>query len=542
MSKEKRLPAPGNTSEIRFSKPHMRWLWGGFGFHNSEASMTPLMTEEFRDQRALKTFREISPSYSRVFAGYWNWTKEAMDRFADYYDATFRLAGTTLYVVPGRMPAFTEDFDADAYAEAVARRLDYLVNVRKCAKVRYYTAANELSVGSTYCWFRNHWDLYVSVTKALYRAFRRHGLDIGLMASDASGPENFETVEWSMRDLNEQTEVYCWHSYAAYRPELYGELHARLSDYVRRCLDMEKRLSLGEYGAAADKEWVGRMINDGGTGFNDAEDAARLGAMARAEIGLCAMNAGCLNATSWTFCDYPDPFLREDGDSAEEKARYDVARFSGHGLDVRYNKWGLFRWDVEGHDDSAYPDLYTMGYLAKLFRKGARVLPWTTDDDTLRAGGVTNPDGSASFAVVNWGEAKTASLVVPHPLERPLRVYEYNSASPPCNPFNDLQPMSGTAEAKDGRLEVELPAKSIAFLTTDYEDRVPPPVEGLRVADGRLLWQTADDPAHRYYRVFRDGAQIASTVATSLPVPGAAPEDAARYAVRGVDQWNNEGK
>ena len=99
-----------------------------------------------------------------------------------------------------------------------------------------------------------------------------------------------------------------------------------------------------------------------------------------------------------------------------------------------------------------------------------------------------------------------------------------------------------TGAAQAGRFDVELPAKSITFLTTDYEDRVPPPVEGLRVADGRLLWQAADDPAHRYYRVFRDGAHIASTVATSLPVPGAAPEDAARYAVRGVDQWNNEGK
>ena len=529
-------------SRVTFIKPKMRWLWGGFGFHNSEATMTPIMSDEFRDQRVLKTFREISPTYSRLFAGYADWTKEAMDRFADYYDATFRLAGTTLYLVPGRMPTITEDFDPDVYAEAVAVRLEYLVKERKCTKIRYYTAANELSVGSNYCWFRNHWELYVKVMKALHRAFRRHGLDIGLMASDASGEGNFETIDWAIRDLNDQTEVYCWHKYAAYRPELYDELYTGLTNYVRRCLAKEKRLSLGEWGVSAKKDWVGKMVNDGGTGFNYEGDAANLGAMARAEIGLCAMNAGCVNAASWTFCDYPDPLLREDGDTAEEKARYDVVRFSGHGVDVRYNKWGLFRWDDEAHDYSSYPDLYTMGYLVKLFRKGARVLPWTSDDDTLRAGGVTNPDGSASFAVINWGESKQITLEIPHPLRKPLRIYEYDSAHPPYNAFNDLQPAKGTVVAKDGKVSVSVPARSMTFLTTDYENHVPAAVTKIRIVNGRLGWAANEEPEHRYYRVYKDGKQIASTVATSLGVSDATSEDAPRFSVRSVDKWGGEGK
>ena len=529
-------------SRVTFIKPKMRWLWGGFGFHNSEATMTPIMSDEFRDQRVLKTFREISPTYSRLFAGYADWTKEAMDRFADYYDATFRLAGTTLYLVPGRMPTITEDFDPDVYAEAVAVRLEYLVKERKCTKIRYYTAANELSVGSNYCWFRNHWELYVKVMKALHRAFRRHGLDIGLMASDASGEGNFETIDWAIRDLNDQTEVYCWHKYAAYRPELYDELYTGLTNYVRRCLAKEKRLSLGEWGASAKKDWVGKMVNDGGTGFNYEGDAANLGAMARAEIGLCAMNAGCVNAASWTFCDYPDPLLREDGDTAEEKSRYDVVRFSGHGVDVRYNKWGLFRWDDEAHDYSSYPDLYTMGYLVKLFRKGARVLPWTSDDDTLRAGGVTNPDGSASFAVINWGESKQITLEIPHPLRKPLRIYEYDSAHPPYNAFNDLQPAKGTVVAKGGKVSVSVPARSMTCLTTDYENHVPAAVTKIRIVNGRLGWAANEEPEHRYYRVYKDGKQIASTVATSLGVSDATSEDAPRFTVRSVDKWGGEGK
>ena len=50
-------------SEITLTKPVFRWLWGGFGFHNSESSMTGIMSDEFRDERVYKTFREISPTY-----------------------------------------------------------------------------------------------------------------------------------------------------------------------------------------------------------------------------------------------------------------------------------------------------------------------------------------------------------------------------------------------------------------------------------------------------------------------------------------------
>ena len=184
-----------SESRIDFTKPAMRWLWGGFGFHNSEATMTPLMSEEFRDQRVLKTFREISPTYSRVFAGYWDWTREAMDRFADYYDATFRRAGTTLYLVPGRMPVITDDFDAESYCEAVATRLEYLVKERKCTKIRYYCLSNELSVGPTYAWFAKHWDKYAEINREMQRAFMRHGLDIGLQTPDSSGYSRMADID-----------------------------------------------------------------------------------------------------------------------------------------------------------------------------------------------------------------------------------------------------------------------------------------------------------------------------------------------------------
>ncbi len=83
---------------------------------------------------------------------------------------------------------------------------------------------------------------------------------------------------------------------------------------------------------------------------------------------------------------------------------------------------------------------------------------------------------------------------------------------------------------------VALPAKSMTFLTTDYVDRTPPSVGGVtQGGDGALVWDAATDPDHVYYRVFRDGKQIASTVATRLDVKGAK----GNYAVRSVDRWGN---
>ena len=535
-----------SASRVTFTKPAMRWLWGGFGFHNSEATMTPLMSDEFRDQRVLKTFREISPTYARVFAGYWDWTREAMDRFADYYDATFRLAGTTLYLVPGRMPVITDDFDAEAYCEAVATRLEYLVKERKCTKIRYYCLSNELSVGPTYAWFAQHWDNYAKINREMQRAFMRHGLDIGLQTPDSSGYSRMSDIDWAITNINEQTDTYCWHCYERNLqpgdPSLWANLSTALTNLVSKALRKEKRLSLGEFGFTGKITPYGQgfMRDDGHDAFrHPGGEFSRRAAISRAEMGLAALNAGAVSAVSWTMVDYPDPFLREDGDTPGEKARYDVARFSGFGLDVRYNKNGLFRWCDEDRDYSSYPDLYTMGYLVKLFRKGARMLPYTTDDDTLRAGGVTNPDGSASFALINWGGAKTVTLSISHPLAKPLRVYEYDSARPPVNAFNDLQPAKGTVAAEGGVVSLSVPAKSMTFLTTDYVDRCPSAVTKVRIVNGRLGWAANEEPEHCYYRVYRDGRQIASTVATSLPVPDAKPADEPRFSVKSVDKWGN---
>ncbi len=533
------------VSEITLTKPVFRWLWGGFGFHNSEATMTALMSEEFKNERVYKSFLEIAPTYSRVFAGFHNWTKEAMDSFADYYDRTFRKAETTLYIVPGRMPVITEDFDAERYCEDVATRLEYLVKERRCTKLRYYAVCNELSVGPTYAWFgQGHWDIFATILKGLHRAFVRHDLDIGLMSPDSSGYSRMSDIDWALTNVNEQTEVYCWHLYERTNKngdrKTYDNLYAAVTNLASRCARKEKRISVGEFGFTGRNAsyGVGAMRDDAHGAFRQPGSVfARESAISRAEMGIAVLNGGAMHGVSWTMVDYPDPFLRECGDSPEEKARYDVARFSGFGLDIRYNKNGLFRWCDDEHDYSAYPDLYTMGYLVKLFRKGARHLPSETIDRDLRVGAVTNPDGSCSIAVVNWGPAKTIRVTSAHKLTKSLRVYEYDSANPPHNDFNDLQPPKGLVKpTKDNVFSATIPARSLTFFTTDYTDRVPSPVTGVEVKTGCVIWNACTDAEHVYYRVYKNGKQIASTVATSHPITGEG-----EYRVSSVDRWGNEG-
>ena len=541
------LSGSAGTGEITFAKPAMRWLWGGFGFHNSEATMLRVMTDEFRDERVYKTFREVSPTYARVFAGFSEWPKEMMDSFADYYDATFRGAGTTIYMVPGRFPYVDADFDPKAHFEGVARNVEYLVKERKLTKLRYYAIANELSAGNTYAWFSRagKMDLYAAYCGEMYRAFRRHGLDIGLQTTDTSGVANARRdIAWATKTIDEITDTYCWHvydhSHVPGEPGLYDYIYTNCQEFVRMAGRKEKRLSLGEFGFQGRSPieprgaGSGVMRDDGNFSFRYPE-AAALGALSVLEMSFAAFNAGCISAVKWTMFDYPDPFLRENGDTPAEKARYDVARYSGHGLPTRYNKCGVIRWDDENHDYSARAELYTLGYFAKLFRKGGRMLPWTSGDAKLIAAGITNPDGSASFAIINWGEAKEVRVKSEHRLDKPLRIYEYDSARPPCNAFNDLQPAKGVVKAEGGAFTVAMPAKSAVFLTTDYIDRVPSEIGDVAAENGRLAWAACEDPEHVYYRVFRNGRQIRSTVATSCAID----DRDATYTVKSVDKWGN---
>lgn len=526
---------------IRITKPRQRWLFGGVGFHNSEATMMPLMSEEFLNERALKVFREISPTFSRVFIGYADWTKEAMDSFADYYDKTFRKSNTLLYAVPGRMPMIMDDFNIEEYCEKVASNLDYLVNVRNCTKIRYYCVTNELSCGYTYAYLSKNLELFKKLHECLYKAFKRHNLYIGLIATDCSEPENYHQIDWAIENMNEITEMYCAHLYA------WGPVPGDLSNYKYMCdsfarplasvKTVQKRFMLGEFGYIyPEKNSLGLPMGDDSAYCVDVPEKEPDFAIALPEVAMAAINGGCFSAVSWTMFDYPDPFICENGDTDAEKARYDAARFSGYGLPYRYNKHGIVKWCDDEKDYGARAALYTMGYMAKLFRKGSRVLKCEWDNKYLRCCAVTNADGSVSIAVINWDTNQTdVTAELEHTCDKPLRKYVFEASDIPYNDFDDLQTYSELVDVTDNKIQTVLPPKSIIFLTTDYTDRIPSEITGIRIENNRLYWDVCKDEEHCYYRVYADGKQIASTVAESIKIDN----EKLKYEVLSVDKWGN---
>lgn len=537
-----------SAADVAVTKPYFRWLFNGFGFQHSEASFLRIMKDEFRDQRVLKTFHELSPTFGRVYTAQANLPKEQLDAFADFYDLTFRKAGTSLYVCPGRLPADPERYDSAEYAKKVAEQLYYLVRTRECRKIRYYCLCNELVVGDVWEYFKQDDTkraLYIKMNEALFDAFRERNLDIDLLATDEActrDPDKInEFYDWTVANMNSCVGAYCNHWYVYGRsPEdltLWQDANRVFSNLVWKANNARnKRFILGEWGFSP--TWSNPnvpMKDDTGYSLRIPEKQSYC-PLAKLEVGLAAMNQGTLGCVSWSFVDYPDPYIIEDGDTAEERARYHAA-LCGYHMDRKYNKWGAFRWcDVDG-DYRAYDELYAYGWLVKLFRKNATVLPMVFTEPMLRGGAVMNPDASVSIAVINRGESRQTTFSCEAMISKPLRMIVYDSANVPRNAFNDLQGFSALVKAENGRWQVRLPARSIVFLTTDYEDAVPERIEDLTINDDVLSWAPAKSPNHRYYRVYRDGRQVASTIATNLRVG----MDKAEYDVRSVDRWQNEG-
>jgi hypothetical protein len=253
-------------------------------------------------------------------------------------------------------------------------------------------------------------------------------------------------------------------------------------------------------------------------------------------MAMAAVNAGAYAVINWSFCDYPDPFVVEDSHDPAGRARYESGK-TVYKPDMKYNKNGLFRWsDVRG-DFGTSPTYFTLGMMSRYFRKGANVLTARVSDPLVRAAVLENRDGSRTAAVVNLGAKR--DIVLNGWGARRSRLYLYDSAAPYANDFADLPPPDRVIAPDGGNVAFEIPEKGMAFVTTDYVERVPPEVREVKVVDGRLTWAPVDDPCHCYYRVHANGKQIASTVATSLPVK---VDDVVRFAVKSVDKWGNVGR
>ena len=538
--------------EIKITKGKFPTYFGGFGFHNNEAGFYPLIEREHFNQKICKCYREISPGFMRTFGGYSDWTKEHMDAFAEYYEKMQKWTDTPIYLACAKGKYHFSDDERRQYAKDVANNLDYLINEKNVKQIRYYCFSNEMSM--------NDWGgllkdlpLFKKYHEMLFQAFQNRKLRIGLLATDASDINNWNTLDYAIQNMSRITEDFCLHtyldSYDAAALDFYEKFYKLCYDTVVKCCRCDgKRFILGEYGIKRSDsyEHYNGVIKDVNT-FVYADEGA-YGALLYAEAALAAINAGVYAMAMWTYIDYPDPYSCHYAEHDEYAKKWAMCEpFISETQDVKYNKYGLMKWEDDG-DYSVREMYWCLGLISKYCKRNAKVLDIDNNDPLVRITALLNRDGSISVAVVNRHTEKTPiklNINLKHiEKQQPMRVYEYDSHNVCMNEFGDLQSASATIQFKNtSEIEYELLPESLTVFTTDYKNREKEVYAKKVVRKGRWLkWKEVEDEYHCYYRVYRGTTpdfkpsfknQIASTIDTSLDFEARYLDDAAILNVKG---------
>lgn len=519
-------------NKIKITKPLYPHIFGGAGFHNNDATMYHIIDEEHFNQYICKCYREISPGFMRTFAGFDDWTKEAMDEFADYYEKMQKWTDTPMYLTPGAGKKHFSDEEIAKYCENVAERLAYLYYEKDVKHIRYYCFSNEMSC-SMWGVLLKDLPLFKKYHENLYAAFQKYNLPVGLLATDASGYEAWKTVDWAIENMADVSEDFCVHiyerDYDIYNLDFYNFFYDKCSEYVEKSIRaFGKRLILGEIGIQKTQNQLSfnkNVVLDMNRYFDDKSEEAYC-ALMLAEMAFAAINAGVFAVCWWTFVDHPAPYscAYSSGDDEYAKKWGEAERFFSTTADTKYNKWGVLKWDDDNADYTPRSHYWGLSLLAKFFRKNSSVLEIENEDKNLRICAVRNRDKSVTVGIVNRNKNDTKITLCSDLFEKEVRVYEYDPKNVPYNKFGDIQDFETTVPAD--KPTYTLKGESITYFTTDYitkEKTVEAQISEFE--DGVISWDGVDDKNHCYYRVFTSDEkdfepkkenQIASTVATSL--------------------------
>lgn len=522
--------------DIIITKHPFAHTFGGAGFHNNDATMNHIIGDEHFNQFICKCYRETSPGFMRTFAGFDDWTKEAMDEFAQYYEKMQKWTDTPMYLTPGMGKIHFSDDAIRQYCENVAERLSYLYNEKNVKHIRYYCFSNELS-RTMWGALINDLPLFQKYHEELFSAFQKRNLPIGLLATDASEYKQWATVDYAIEHMASISEDFCVHIYERkhdiYDLEFYDFFEEKCREIVDKSIRcFGKRVILGEIGVQKNSGQLtynkGAVI-DTNRYFADPHEQAYCGLMLT-EMAFAAINAGVFAVAYWSYVDHPDPYSCAYSSGDDEYARKwgEGERFFSTTADSKYNKWGFLKWDDENCDYGARSHYWCIGLLTKFFKRNSKVLDIECSDPNLRACGIFNRNKTVTVGIVNRNKEATEISLCGDLFDSDIRVYEYDANHPPYNAFADLQDAAAVLP-KDAPTYTLKP-ESVTYFTTDYivkEQRIE--AENVEYTDGTLRWNEVQDRNHCYYRVFMSDEaefspsvenQIASTVGTSLKIDG----------------------
>ncbi len=503
---------------------------GGVGFHVFH-HVFPI-SETHLNTVVAKRWCEINPSFARLNHS-WRWDTAELDAVAAHL-LRLKETGTEVYLTTWDPKDTQPGEDRAAYARQIVDHLEYLIREKGATNIRYYCMTNELSLNG---WGQLVNDLgkFRDYHRNLFDEIEARGLDVRLLATDASPIDRWHSIEWATENMDEITGVYGGHHYINNHElddeRFYPWFLSKLGWGAGLARARGKDFIIGEFGSKQDGRTLNGVKMDRCIYWDTPQEP--LVAVQLAEAVIAGLNAGCYALCSWTFMDFPDDYSKS-----------------------YINKWGTFRYS--GDDYSARPHYYAYGLLTRFFRGPATVFRVDCDDPYVRAAAVQHHGtGTYSIAIVNrYRDTVPVSVALPGRSPRvQFRKYVYDPANVPEHPFGDLQAHAATVRMRGGRLTDNLGSGTLTVYTTAYDERAPRRLRGLRIGqrpDGRprLTWEANREPDLCYYRVFRSDEpgfgpavsnQIGSTIATEFcdeTADGGAPN---HYKVVAVDQSGNAG-
>lgn len=528
--------------EIKIEQPTYPAMFAGIGFHNSESGTYRLLSDRFFNEKICKCYREISPGFMRCFGGFSDWSKEAMDDFAEYYEKMQAVTDTPIYMVPGRGKVHFSDAEIEDYCNQVAEKLSYLINVKKVKHLAYYCFSNELGQ-VTMGRLTSRLPLFGQYQEQLYRAFQNHGLNIGLLSTDASG--DWSSIDWAMQNIDIYTKDYCGHYYEnSHTPDdtsFYNDWYERCKAYTHKASRKDKHFILGEYGITnANLKILGASASDACSFFENPDQNTELLGIMQAEMIIGAVNAGVFALGFWTFCDYPDPVNGPSycDDYMKMWSRYEP--YMGGGINHRYNRWGLLPF--ENHfGETPRPVYWCIAPIVKYLKRNSQILEVQTDSELVHACAIHTRNDRISIIVSSRLDNEEAvTIQLPKSGKESFRVYRYLESNPPINQFGDLQAPSDTIMLNNSSLELTMPANSVAIITNDYEEKDHSVnAEIISCDDTTLKWKPLTDKNHCYYRIFKVDNNIENQIASTVACQCRVENSQAEYRVYSVDCYGN---
>lgn len=528
-------PWPDMGSALRKISIHpdkvIQDLFRGVGFHAFQHSFTVDQAE--KDNVIYKRWKELAPAFARLNHDS-AWDQKKLDEVATHLQR-MKEAGTELYMTTWN-PDDARTPEAQAtYAKKVADSLDYLINKKGLDNIKWYCMTNELSLG-TWGKLVSDLPLFKAYHQALFKEFKARGLKIGLLATDASPIDLWNTIDWASNNMDDITGIYGGHHYINdFLPEderFYPWFLDKLQWGTGIAKAKGKDFILGEFGAKQDGRVVNGYTMDACVWWDTPREP--LVGVQVPEAAIAAINAGIYACGYWTFMDFPDDYTTS-----------------------YKNKWGIFK--STGEDRSTRSLYYAYGLLTRYFRGPASVVKVNCADPRLRVMAIQN-NSRKTWSIAVISRNKTA---VPLEFSLPglktgtaFRKYVYNPANPPQNPFGDMPGPNAVIKSGTGFLRDSAgttAASTLTVYTTAFDTAPPAAVKGVRSENAgsktMVIWKANQEPDLCYYRIYRGAKanfeptlanQIGSTIATEYKDPS--PVKGVHYKVVAVDQSGNAGK